>query len=257
MSDQNPATLPDRLRDFGPRYKETPADPYAPDAPSVAEPFNAVTAAFFVLLVGVWAWRLRGRYRRFPFLMSCLPVLLAGGVGGTLYHALRTSPVYFLLDLIPILLLGLAGAVYLTVRLGRRYGAARVALIAAGVIAVTAFVNGGLRLLPNALGTLQVNLSYATQAVLILIPLGVTLARTRFRYAGYVFAGVGCFAVAWFCRLVDLSHLNPLPMGSHWLWHTFGAACTQFVIEYFYRVERDANAPLTRVAVEPPPRSPA
>ncbi|MBN9519048.1 hypothetical protein J0H58_11110 [bacterium] len=26
-------------------------------------------------------------------------------------------------------------------------------------------------------------------------------------------------------------------MGTHWLWHTFGAACTAFVIEFFYRVE--------------------
>lgn len=241
MPDENAATPPDRLPDWGPRYLETPADPYAPGGPAVAEPFNAVTASFFVVIVAVWAWRLRGRFHRFPFLTSCLPVLLAGGVGGTLYHALRTSPVYFLLDLVPILLLGVAGAVYLTVRLGRQYGATRVILIAFGVVAVTAFVNGGLRLLPNTLGTLQVNLSYATQAVLILIPLGATLARTRFRYAGYVFAGVGCFAVAWFCRLVDLQ--SPLPMGTHWLWHTFGAACTQFVIEYFYRVERDANEP--------------
>lgn len=232
---------PDRLPDWGPRYKETPADPYSPAAPTVAEPFNTVTAALFIMIVLGWTWRVRGRFRRFPFLSSCMVVLLAGGVGGTLYHALRTSPVFFLLDLIPILLLGAAAAIYLAVRLGRQYGPRRVILISVGVIAATAFVNGGLRLLPNTLGTLQVNLSYATQAVLILIPLGVTLVRTRFRYAGFVWASVACFAVAWFCRLVDLH--SPLPMGTHWLWHTFGALCTQFVIEYFYRLERDANEP--------------
>ena len=232
--------LPDRLPDLGPRYKETPPDPYAADAPRVAEPFNAATAFLFVLLVAAWGWRLRGRFRRFPFLTSCLVVLLAGGIGGTLYHALRNSPVYFLLDLIPILLLGLAGAIYLTVRLGRQYGATRVILISFGVIAVTAFVVGGLRLLPNTLGTLQVNLSYAAQAVLILVPLGVTLARTRFRYGGFVLAGVGCFGVAWFCRLVDLQ--SPLPMGTHWLWHTFGAVTTWFMIEYFYRVEGEGKS---------------
>lgn len=231
--------VPDRLPDWGPRYKETPPDPYSPAVSGLAEPFNTVTAALFVVIVTVWAWRVRGRFGRFPFLSSCLVVLLAGGVGGTLYHALRTSPLFFLLDLIPILLLGAAGAIYLAVRLGRQYGPRRVILISFGVIGATVFVNGALRLLPNTLGTLQVNLSYATQAVLILIPLGVTLVRSRFRYAGFVWAGVACFAVAWFCRLVDLH--SPLPMGTHWLWHTFGALCTQFVIEYFYRLERDAN----------------
>ena len=82
----SPDAPPERLGDGGPRYLETPADPYAIDAPFVAEPFNAVTASFFILICAVWAWRLRGRYRRFPFLVCCLPILLAGGRGLGLKH---------------------------------------------------------------------------------------------------------------------------------------------------------------------------
>src|SRR5439155_7699960 len=108
-----------RLPDRGPRYTETPADPYAPGAPFIAEPWNAVTAALFVVIVAVWAWRLRGRYDRYPFLCCCLPILLAGGIGGTLYHALRTSVLFFLLDVVPIMLLGLAGSIYMAVQLPR------------------------------------------------------------------------------------------------------------------------------------------
>jgi len=26
-------------------------------------------------------------------------------------------------------------------------------------------------------------------------------------------------------------------MGSHWLWHTFGAVTTALLVEFFYRVE--------------------
>ena len=55
-----------------------------------------------------------GPVRQYPFLTACMPILLAGGIGGTLYHAFRTQRAYFLLDVIPISLLGLAGAIYLT-----------------------------------------------------------------------------------------------------------------------------------------------
>src|SRR5205814_194316 len=60
-----------RLADGGPRYKETPPDPAVVP---VAEPWNAITASLFILLVLVWVWRLWGRFGRFPFLSSCLPI---------------------------------------------------------------------------------------------------------------------------------------------------------------------------------------
>ena len=39
-----------------------------------------------------------------------------------------------------------------------------------------------------------------------------------------------------------------LPMGSHWLWHTFGAISTALLVEFFYRVERDGLNPPTSPA---------
>ena len=45
------------------------------------------------------------------------------------------------------------------------------------------------------------------------------------------------FAVAWFFRLVDRDVASTLPMGSHWLWHTFGAIATAMMIEFFYKLE--------------------
>ena len=85
------------MPDGGPRYKETPKDPWSVP---VAEPLNAVTASLFVFIVLAWAVRLRGRYRQFTFITACMPILLAGGIGGTLYHAFRTQRSYFLLDVI-------------------------------------------------------------------------------------------------------------------------------------------------------------
>ncbi|MBX9582852.1 MAG: hypothetical protein K2X87_21300, partial [Gemmataceae bacterium] len=211
----------------------------------VAEPWNTATAALFVGIVAVWVWRLRGRYRDYPFLCVCMPILLAGGVGGTLYHATRVSRFYFLLDVIPISLLGLAGAIYLLVKLGQRAGMGRVALYGFGALGFYAAVNTMLftTFRPYLAGVpnLAVNLSYAAIAVLILTPMAVVLVRTRFRHGGWVAAGLVGFVIAWFFRLVDRQMGEYLPMGSHWLWHTFGAITTALIIEYFYRVEGEPD----------------
>jgi hypothetical protein len=239
---------PNRLPDLGPRYKETPPDPTSANAPVPAEPWNTVTAFLFVLIVVFWAWRLRGRYRQYPFITACLPILLAGGVGGTLYHATRTHRVYFLLDVIPISLLGTAGAIYLTAKLARSYGRARVGTIALGLMGVYIVMNFAIRLVPNPPPNLSVNLSYASLAAVLLAPALGVLIRTRFRHVGWVAAALACFAHGWFFRLVDNTPLVNLPMGTHWLWHTYGALTTLFITEYFYRLESETITPVSREA---------
>lgn len=238
---------PDRMPDGGPRYIETPENPYAENAPFPAEPWNTLTASFFIFLVAFWVWRLRGRYRQFPFLVSCLPILLAGGIGGTLYHALRTQRAYFLLDVIPISILGLAGGVYLAVKLWKRRGWLYLGVAVVCYFAFTAFLFLVIRPLPVwerlsvSGGTIAVNANYASLAVVVIIPLFGVLIRTRFRNVGWVVAGLTSFALAWFFRLVDQMMGLYMPMGSHWLWHSFGAAATAFLVEYFYRVEGSAK----------------
>src|SRR5580704_15374704 len=115
---------------------------------------------------------------------------LAGGVGGTLYHATRVSVVYFLLDVVPIIFLGLAGAVFMAIRYWGRRGWWFVPAVAAFYVAV----HGPLfvALTPKD-GTLRVNLSYASLAVVVLTAVGLVLWRTRFRHGGWVVAGVISF----------------------------------------------------------------
>src|SRR5436190_11098274 len=94
-----PAPL-DRGPDRGPLYTETPGELKAgqPFHGTVAEPWNATTAFLFVLIVVYWVARLRGRLIRHPFLAVTLPLLFVGGVGGTLYHGLRTWQGFFWMD---------------------------------------------------------------------------------------------------------------------------------------------------------------
>ena len=106
----------------GPIYTESPAELKAglPFAGGVAEPWNTATAFLFVLIVVYWVARLRGRLRAYPFLVVTLPLLFVGGVGGTLYHGLRNWVGFFLMDVLPIYLLGPIVSVCCWIRLGPR-----------------------------------------------------------------------------------------------------------------------------------------
>jgi hypothetical protein len=235
-----------QMRDLGPRYTETPADPYAPDARVIAEPWNMVTASFFAVIAVAWLARLRGRYLKFPFLLTCLPILLVGGVGGTLYHGLRTRQLYFFLDVIPIQVLALMGAVFLAVRLWKGSGW----LYLGGAILLNLGVGYLLMVLVRPTNrVLAINLNYATIALAVVLPMVFVLIRLRFRYLGLVAAALISFTIAWFFRLLDFTLGAYMPMGSHWLWHTFGAISTALLIEFFYRVERDGlDRPTARAA---------
>lgn len=235
-----------RLPDGGPIYRESPADPANLPPGAIAEPWNTATALLFVVLALAWLIRLRGHYARHPFTLACLPILLAGGIGGTLYHMHRSRYAYFLLDVIPINLLGLAGAIYLAARLARQSGWLKVGLTAAGAVGAYLLFNGVLfRGLLGALGGnrhMIVNISYASLAAVLLIPLGAVLLRTRFRHGNLVLAALASFAIAWFLRLAD-GLPGSLPMGTHWLWHTFGALTTLALLEYFHRIEVETLEP--------------
>jgi len=230
-----PETPPERTlgrgHDGGPLYTETPQEVREgkPYSGAIAEPWNAATAFLFVVIVLFWLVRLKGRLKNHPFLAVALPILFVGGVGGTLYHGLRNSKWYFLMDVIPINLLGFMVSIYFWIRLGPKVHHLLTMLGTLVLIQLLGFWQ-----LPRHLA---INVAYATLAFLVLIPIVVVMIRTRFRHAGWVAAALVSFAVAWFCRLVDAWDPPVLPMGTHWLWHTFGAITTAALSEYVYRLE--------------------
>jgi hypothetical protein len=229
MPDLNFDANSQRLADWGPRYVETPPNP-ADYAGFVAEPWNTGSALLFVAIAIVWIWALRGRYRDHPFLTMCLPILLTGGIGGALYHGLRTYPVFFLMDVVPIFFLGLSVTMWLWVRLGPNLRN----LI--GVVALLAF----LQLVARNSSLPQhwtINISYASLALIVVIPVALALVRTRFRYGGWVYTALACFAIAWTCRIADIVRPPLLPMGTHWLWHFFGALTTAAMSMYVFYIE--------------------
>jgi hypothetical protein len=228
MTDLSNDPIHQRMGDGGPRYVETPPDLDDYNG-LIAEPWNAGSALLFVIVAAAWACALRGRYRDHPFLTLCLPILATGGIGGVLFHGLRLYRAFFLLDVIPIYLLGLAVTLWLWVRLGPRLWHLL------GVVALLALL--------QMLAFLQlrtqwaINVSYAGLAALVVLPVAVTLVRTRFQHGGWVYTALACFAIAWICRIADTERPPLLPMGTHWLWHTFGALTTAALSMYVCWIE--------------------
>jgi len=217
-----------RAGDGGPIYYETSFDRL------IAEPWNAASAAIFLVLVVMWAVRLRGRHGRFAFLSGCLPVLAIGGLGGTLYHAFRISRVFFLLDVWPILLLCFAASVYLWVKCLPRWW--HVCFIVPPFIVLQPLL---FQFVPLHQA---INASYAMMGGMIAVPTGLVLAQTRFRHGRWVFLALACFATALFFRAADAWRPPLLPIGTHWLWHAFGALACAAVTEFLYRFRRDELA---------------
>jgi hypothetical protein len=222
--------LKDRLpTDGGPIYVETDLNQDLVGTGAVVEPWNAASALLFLVIVAVWVVRLRGRYRQHPFLTCCLPLLAAGGVGGVIYHAFRSAAFFLAMDWVPITLLGMGASLYLWARLPLRMVHLFVVLMIYGAVALSARLS-----LPTQAA---ITVSYASLAMLMLVPIAMVLLRTQFLHAPWVFAAMGLFCVAVACRIGDVVRPPVLPMGTHWLWHTFGAAATVCLAEYIYRVE--------------------
>lgn len=210
------------LVDGGPLYIETRLDRL------VAEPFNAVSASFFIFIAVYWLWKLRQELRANAFFVTCAVLLLLGGVGGTLFHGTRASRVFLMMDVLPIVVIcTLAGAYFWRHLLGQ-YWLAGMALV----------------ILPTVLGMplahrhlpiqVAITLSYLVFAFLVIVPLFLTLYKTQFRHGSLVIGSLFLFLVALICRVADsyAGTSTYLPMGSHWLWHSFSAFAVALVFLY-------------------------
>jgi hemolysin III len=225
--------MPPRLdTDGGPIYTETLNHIHSQSDSWLVEPYNAVSAVLFVLVAGIWLWRLRGQFSHQKFLLYGLILLTIGGVGGTLYHALRTQPLYLLMDWMPIVILSLSVTYWFFMKLTSRRWLALLYLAGGLAFIVTGFLVM-IRLL--RWGSAAGSIGYSLAVLQAVGPIMLYLIRTKFRHAGWFFAGIASFALAAVFRATDLDGL--LPMGTHFLWHLFGAIMAYLLLEFVYRVE--------------------
>ncbi|GAB4409520.1 MAG: hypothetical protein OHK0039_13280 [Bacteroidia bacterium] len=209
-----------RLADGGPVYAETDTSHL------IAEPWNGASALLFLFIVAYWVWLLRGRYRRHLFLTLVQSVLAIGGIGGTLYHAFRVSQVFLVMDWLPILLICLASSVYFFIRAWGRWLPALAVIVGMVLLQGVLFRSGWIPM------RLAINVNYAMMGLMVLVPVVLLLVRTRFVAGQWVGIALLSFVAALFFRLAD--GWGWLPMGTHFLWHVFGAVACHSMFRYVY-----------------------
>ncbi|MCE1202358.1 MAG: ceramidase [Bacteroidia bacterium] len=207
-----------RLPDGGPRYAE-----YHPDL-IIVEPWNAVSSMFMMLPAIIFFFHYRHQLNQLRFLAIAIAMVFLGGLGSTLFHAFRMSPVFLMLDVIPSALLTLAIAIYFWFKvLPKRW---MVLLIFVPVFGVRIVF---FRELPQHL---SINISYAISGLLVIVPLLMILYKTNFRHVFWVISMIAAFGIALLFRQLDAHPIAWIPQGTHFLWHLFTSAGSWFVLSY-------------------------
>jgi hypothetical protein len=221
-------------KDGGPIYAETPPD--LAQGQWLIEPWNALSSLLIVAPAIYFLIKLRGHYRENLFLTFCIPLLIAGGLGSTLFHGFRTSSAMLYLDVLPTMLLFIAVSMYFWASVFDNWWAALGVMIFgfAATWMVYTYLPMGLR----------INIGYGLRGMIFFIPLVIMLIRTEFRYWWIIVGAVLAFITALACRLTDKMVIDVLPMGSHFLWHSFTGIGGFLIAEYLLLMKTSSQKTL-------------
>jgi len=215
------------VRDSGPIYTETLKNGCNHDN-VIIEPWNMMSAVPFVIVSCYILYRLVKEKINIWFFYYVAIMLLTGGIGGVLYHGFRTSEWYLLMDYVPIVILCFTAAVYFTSQLFER----RRHVIA--TVTSVIFFNYLLNLVFEKAWT--DNLNYAYLGAVTTLPSVLFAIKTKFVKTKYLLISFLAFVTALFFRVSDDEYwlISLMPVGSHWLWHTFGSVSSAFLIYYIF-----------------------
>lgn len=229
--------LNDALRlaaDGGPVYKETDLTRFP------VEPFNTFSNLIFLLIILYFSFKVYRDPKRHYFLAWSLPVLFLGFIGGTVYHASRSHPVWLYLDWVPIILLCMAASFYFIFKINKPL------LYRIGIIGLVVLISIGGRRLPVP-PSYKESLGYLATAAALLLPLAWYIISTGGRNVRLIIAALGSFTLAIFFRMLDrFVETEVLFMGTHWLWHLFGGISVFFLMSYIYVDALEDDQPAER-----------
>lgn len=210
--------------DSGPIYKETLMGRFP------VEPWNSVSNIIFLFTLIYWGIKVYQAYKQHLFLAFALPVLCIGFVGGTIYHATRSHEVWLLMDWMPIMILTLAASIYYFVKQKMRWYYVTAIIL---IPFITMFLIYRVFTVPEIIRGM---LGYPFIAFMVLFPIMRYAKLNQWKNIHWLFIGIALFLLAITCRTIDKNvDFALLPMGTHWLWHTFGGLAVFFVMGYIFK----------------------
>lgn len=223
---QNLGRIP--VGDSGPIYQETILGRLP------VEPFNTASNLLFLFIIVYWTIKIYSDLRKYRFLVYVLITLFIGYVGGTIYHATRSHEIWLIMDWLPIFILSVSGVVYFFRRLGVHWLIMVVLVLFPFVLMFT------LKSMDSVPRSLRNLIEYTSLALVILIPIFSYLRKTKWLFMNRILTGLLLFCIAIFFRTIDDTQISNeyFPMGTHFLWHTFGALAVHAIISYLYLVKK-------------------
>lgn len=213
------------MTDGGPVYAETNIENF------IAEPWNAASSLLLILPALYWFIKLRGQFNTYTFLAYCMPLLVLGGLGSTLFHAFRSSSVFLIMDVLPTAILTLSIGIYFWVKVLPKWW--YILLII------------GLSILLRWLADLYwsphtaINISYAITGVTIFLPILILSGKYQFKNITIILISIFSLFISLVFREFDARYsFDILPMGTHFLWHSFSAVGAFYLAKYLYIVRK-------------------
>ncbi len=213
------------LADGGSRYAETNLKEF------IVEPWNAISSLFLVLPALFWAIKIRRKISENYFIFLCIPLLFLGGIGSTLFHAFRASPILLFMDVFPMMILTLSVGAYLWHKLLKKWPYTFIVILFSFLLRFFIMSSNYFDKHTSS------NFSYVVSGLTIFIPATVIIFKTNFRKLNYLLLSIFFFVFSLIFRKVDLIQFNLLPMGTHFLWHVFSAVGSFFLAEYLYGLD--------------------
>lgn len=199
------------------------------------EPWNTYSNVVFLICIIYWGHKTKWSFRCHPFIVCALPILGVGLIGGTIYHATRSSFVFLAMDFVPIIVLGLATSVYFWNQIYHR-------LILALSTVVSLLVLPRLFTLRLEPAFMRIGVGYGLLAINIILPIMLVVYK-RARERLMLLCAVVSFSVALIFRQLDNGiHVPIFPMGSHFLWHIFGGVSVFCIIQIIYWLDLEATS---------------
>lgn len=214
--------VPQRMQGGGPWYAETRITDDL-----IVEPWNSFSSLALIFPAVYFLWKIRKEPMQFKFLLLCIPLLFANGLGSTLFHGLRSSRFFLTMDYMPAFILTLLITAYLWIKVLPKWW------MGIGVMGLVFLIRRGA--FEFFSGRFSINASYAIGGLAFLIPLVMLIRKTEYKFVKQIVIVVISFLLALYFRNADKDFVDIIPFGTHFLWHIFSGIGAFYLADFLYR----------------------
>ena len=212
------------LSDFGPIYAETNLDRFP------VEPLNTISNLLFLAVAIYWSIQFKNIENKNlkNFLLVSLPLLYIGYVGGSLYHATRAHFGWMLMDVIPIYLIAICTSIYhwrlINFNFFKIIGVFMV-MLCLPLTLIWTYLSESVN---------SPTYGYIVITLPVVLPVILDQIKTKWKYSKEFMIPLVFIIIALGFRVLDSTALvqQSFKIGTHWLWHTFGAMTCHFLLIY-------------------------